>query len=199
MNDWQKRFARRIQNLHDRASADFGKHVQHEIEPAWQGMATFLESGGVHCTPIKPAPGLHGVLFHVSDGVGVELIFSMKGPFEVEAATRLRNPYRKTSDDRNVLSIAALADASEGWARQQIERSVDLLLDTVERLLDPNAMLLSDQQPGSPDAEHEPANTAPRPTSDPALAEGQPSLDNANHNFDSLSIDAADSSERMTA
>ncbi len=137
MNDWQNRFAKRLNALREKSNHDFAAHIENELQPAVKEMAGYVETGGLTAQVLEQTSReVFATRFFASPQVYMDVIFTLHGPLEVEASYRLHHPQRR-EDEVCPLAIVALADAREGWARQQLQMALDVFLISMERLLDP--------------------------------------------------------------
>lgn len=134
MQNWQNNFAKRLNAIRDASSHEFTDHVRDEILPAFHDLAAFVETGGLTACESRPSPQVQSVRFSMAADLCVEIIFTLAGPCQVEAAYRI-HAGQHAATDAMPLAAVSLASASEGWARKQMQDALDQFMTVVERIL----------------------------------------------------------------
>ena len=144
MNEWESRFAKRMSQLRESCGSQFEEMFTAEVLPAFETMASFVATGGITAAIADGCHEVRSFSFTLSEDCGLHVVFTLKGPYEVEASYSINSIHG--TDDRVPLERVSLSGMTEGWARKQFEIALDEFIDQAEK------MISADQQQTLPPA-----------------------------------------------
>lgn len=130
--EWENKFTRRLAGLQETSAVRFGRLVREQIRPAFEKIEGFLVAGGFGVSVLEPCKNVHAFRFTLSEEFFLDVIFSLKGPCEIQAAHRILSKHAHDTGVKITADIP-LAEVTEAWARSQFEQALDAFMSEVER------------------------------------------------------------------
>ena len=127
MNEWQQRFAQKVEAIRETSRERFERFAENELTPLFDEFREFMTQQGFHATVPVVKPGIRIFKFAVSENAYLLTTWRLAGLEHGEAQCEFFVPGRDklpASDLR-----VELCDANADWARGVLEKALDQFME----------------------------------------------------------------------
>ena len=129
MNDWQRRFAEKLETVQSVARDRFEQRAQDTLTPVYKQFADFIRQYVVQAdTPLTDL-GIRTFRFAMSEDVYLLMTFRHTGFEQCDAQAELFLPGK--SPPPPTRETVSLSDVNVPWCRSVFEQTLDQFLDTL--------------------------------------------------------------------
>ena len=126
MNDWQRKFLKKLESAKQQWAHQFEDFATQVVDPVFGRFAEFANAGGFTVSRPDCAEGNRIFKFALTENGYLLLMFSMKGLDEVQSCAELFIPGQGSFEP--VGDHTHLCDANELWIETQFQNALDLFV-----------------------------------------------------------------------
>ncbi len=137
MNDWQQRFAQKLEGVRNAARDQFEGLTHEHILPAYEELEAFTEGQGLHPDALCDLPGNRSFRFAATEGTYVLCHFRSFGLEECEASAEFCVPC--PDKPAAMHQRVRMANLDLAWARAFFQQALDGFADALLRSMNERA------------------------------------------------------------
>lgn len=127
MNDWKKRFSKKLETVHNASSEQFEQLADRTLTPVFDDLQKFTAEQGIQAAAPLANPGIRTFKFALTENAYVLMTFRLSGLEHSELISEFVIPSRGKLPPIN--EHVELAEVNEAWARRAFEQALDHFVD----------------------------------------------------------------------